>query len=92
MRVVVTRQFSPSLRISQGPVFPDAHFETPYPGSPVGGPYGQRNKKHPFDSKGLRKFHPIIVNPITISIHQADTFPRLHSSNYRQQAFWVGGR
>ena len=54
MRVVGTPQSPPSLKSSHGPVLLDAHFNTPYLGSPGGGLFGQRNKQYPFESKGLR--------------------------------------
>ena len=38
------------------------------------------NKQHPFYSKGISKYHPIIVKPLTIRIPQTYTFPRLHYS------------
>ena len=53
VRVVGTPQFPPSLNSSQDPVLPDDHCKTPYPGSPVGGLFGQINKQNPFEFKLL---------------------------------------
>ena len=82
MRVVVTSQFPPSLKSSQGPVFSDSHIKTPYPVSLVGGLFSHRNKQHPFESKGHSKCHPIKLKPLIIRSTQEDTFPHLHYSSW----------
>ena len=80
MRVERTAQLTPSLKSSQGLVFIDSHLKTSYPGSPGGGLFVQINKQNHFESKELSKFHPIILNPLTIRSPQADTIPHLHYS------------
>ena len=79
MIVVGNPQFFPSLNSIHGPELPDAHFNTPYPDSSGRGLFVQINKQHPFESKGIRKLYPIMVNPLTIKGPQVDTFPHLHS-------------
>ena len=81
MIVVGNPQFSPSFNSSHGPELPDAHFNTSYPDSPGGELFVQINKQHPFESKGLRKLCPIMVNPLTIRGPKVYTFPNLHSSS-----------
>ena len=46
IRVVKSLQFPPTMRSLQGAVFPDAHFKTPYQGSPAGGLFGKINIQH----------------------------------------------
>ena len=74
MRVVVPPKSALSLNSSQDTVFPDTNFKIPYPGSPGGGSLCQKSEQKPFESKGLRKCHPIIVKQITIRSPQTDTF------------------
>ena len=68
------------LKSSQVLVFSDAHFKTPYPISPGRWLFGQIDKQHSFESKVLRKYHSIIVKPLTIRSPQEDTIPQLYSS------------
>ena len=63
-------------------MFSDAYLNTPQTISLGGGLFGQSNKQHPFDSKWIRKYHPIIENPLNIRIPRADTTPHLHSSSW----------
>ena len=72
----------PSLKSSQGTVFSDVHFNTPYPISPGGGLFCHRNKQHSFKSKVLNNCHPIIVKPLTIRIPQAYIIPHLYTSKW----------
>ena len=79
MEAVKPSQSPPCLKSIRGPVLPYYHSYIPYQDPQVGELFGQRNKQDAFKSKGISKFHPIKVKPLTIRGPQLYTFTKLHN-------------